>query len=242
MVNNAVNNAVKGVHEMYAGQIATLKAQIGAKDKGKGKMIELEQVPLPTTFPEINPRLATSSSQEIASSISRLEEKIDSLRAEMHGNLTVIMNSIMYKNFQTQTLETTSQTMTDTLKRKCNDRDTPVRRARKIHKKVRLDTSATTGTSAGAGPSSTHAGTHDNVAISTDRDSGDGGREPQRNSELVLEDLEKYFNVPLEETAKALNISSTGLKIKSRELGIGGWPYRKLHSLQKLIENRKVIT
>ena len=238
-----VNNTVKGVHEGYAGQIAALKAQIEAKDKGKGKMVEPEQEPFHTTFPEINPGLATSSSQEIVSPISRLEGRIDSLRTEMLGNLTMVVDSLIDMHSQIQTLEITRQTKTEPLKRKCDDRDDPVRRERKNSKKVHQDTSATTGTSAGAVPTSTHADTRDNVAISPDRDGGDGGREPQRNSEsLVLEDLEKYFNVPLEEAAKALNISSTGLKTKSRELGIGGWPYRKLHSLQKLIENRKVIT
>ena len=60
-----VNNVVKDVHEEYAGQIAALRAQIEAKDKGKGKMIEPEREPTHTTFPAIHPELATSSSQEI---------------------------------------------------------------------------------------------------------------------------------------------------------------------------------
>src|SRR5581483_10259213 len=117
----------------------------------------------------------------IASPISRLEGKIDSLRAEMHGNLTVIMNSIMYMNFQIQTLQPTCQTMTDPLKRKRDDRDDPIRRGRKNNKKIRLDSPALAGTSAGVVPASTHADTSDDMAISSDSDVGDGGQESPRN-------------------------------------------------------------
>jgi len=217
-------------------------------------MVEPEQEPTRTTLPKINTGLATASTQEVDSPNSRLEGKIDSLRAEMHGNLTMIMNSIMYMNFQIQTLQSTCQTMTGLSKRKRDDRDDPVHRKRKNNKKVHLDTSATAGTSAGAGPSNTHAGTHDNVAISSDSDGGDDDQKSPQNLgpllledfaryfEVPLEDLSKFFRMPLEEAAKALHMSSTGFKIKCREFNLGGWPYRRLHSLQKLIENRKVIT
>lgn len=54
---------------------------------------------------------------------------------------------------------------------------------------------------------------------------------------LALEDLAKYFDVPIVEASKCLNVGVTVLKKKCRELGIPRWPHRKIKSLDSLIRD-----
>lgn len=57
---------------------------------------------------------------------------------------------------------------------------------------------------------------------------------------LSKETISLYFNMPITQAAKELNIGLTLLKKRCRELCIQRWPHRKLMSLQKLINNIKV--
>ncbi|KAF8101090.1 hypothetical protein N665_0210s0025 [Sinapis alba] len=54
---------------------------------------------------------------------------------------------------------------------------------------------------------------------------------------LSLEDLSKYFGVPIVEASRNLNIGLTVLKKKCREFGIPRWPHRKIKSLDSLIHD-----
>ncbi|KFK30194.1 hypothetical protein AALP_AA7G230400, partial [Arabis alpina] len=54
---------------------------------------------------------------------------------------------------------------------------------------------------------------------------------------LSLEDLSKYFGVPIVEASRRLNIGLTVLKKKCREFGIPRWPHRKIKSLDTLIHD-----
>ncbi|KAK4368210.1 hypothetical protein RND71_012002 [Anisodus tanguticus] len=52
---------------------------------------------------------------------------------------------------------------------------------------------------------------------------------------LSLEDLAKYFDLPIVEASKKLKVGVTALKKKCREFGIPRWPRRKIKSLDNLI-------
>ena len=52
-------------------------------------------------------------------------------------------------------------------------------------------------------------------------------------SELTLELLQSYYNVPLAELAKELGLSLTLLKKICRKFGIQRWPHRQIRSLNK---------
>ncbi|CAN6911026.1 unnamed protein product, partial [Brassica oleracea] len=54
---------------------------------------------------------------------------------------------------------------------------------------------------------------------------------------LCLEDLSKYFGVPIVEASRKLNVGLTVLKKKCREFGIPRWPHRKIKSLDSLIHD-----
>ncbi|KAJ0252203.1 Protein RKD5 [Hirschfeldia incana] len=54
---------------------------------------------------------------------------------------------------------------------------------------------------------------------------------------LCLEDLSKYFGVPIVEASRRLNVGLTVLKKKCREFGIPRWPHRKIKSLDSLIHD-----
>lgn len=62
-----------------------------------------------------------------------------------------------------------------------------------------------------------------------------------KSSSLELEEIQKYFDVPITRAAKELNVGLTVLKKRCRELNIMRWPHRKLKSLKSLIHNVKVI-
>lgn len=57
---------------------------------------------------------------------------------------------------------------------------------------------------------------------------------------LSKETISKYLYMPLEKAAKEMNVGTTLLKTRCRELGFSRWPYRKLISLQNLIKNIQV--
>ncbi|KAM1183878.1 hypothetical protein ACFX19_002177 [Malus domestica] len=56
---------------------------------------------------------------------------------------------------------------------------------------------------------------------------------------LELDEIQKYFDVPITQAAKELKVGLTVLKRRCRELNITRWPHRKLRSLNALIENVK---
>ncbi|KAJ4778270.1 Vesicle-associated membrane protein 727 [Rhynchospora pubera] len=58
---------------------------------------------------------------------------------------------------------------------------------------------------------------------------------PNRN-ELKLEHVAHKFSLPIKEAARDLKVSVSTLKFRCRELGIPKWPYRKIQSLETLIE------
>ncbi|GJZ80673.1 RKD5-like protein isoform X1 [Tanacetum coccineum] len=57
---------------------------------------------------------------------------------------------------------------------------------------------------------------------------------------LALEDLSKYFDVPIIQASKSLKVGLTVLKKKCREFGIPRWPHRKIKSLDGLLSNLQV--
>ncbi|KAF5178628.1 Rwp-rk domain-containing protein [Thalictrum thalictroides] len=59
----------------------------------------------------------------------------------------------------------------------------------------------------------------------------------ERIAELALDDLVKYFDLPITEASKILKVGLTVLKRKCRELGIPRWPHRKIKSLDTLIHD-----
>ncbi|CAF2257453.1 unnamed protein product [Brassica napus] len=56
---------------------------------------------------------------------------------------------------------------------------------------------------------------------------------------LSKETISLYYDMPIAQAAKELNIGLTLLKKKCRDLGIQRWPHRKIMSLDNLIENVK---
>ncbi|KAL8519505.1 hypothetical protein ACS0TY_010440 [Phlomoides rotata] len=58
-----------------------------------------------------------------------------------------------------------------------------------------------------------------------------------KSSTLQLEEIQKYFDVPITRAAKELNVGLTVLKKRCRELNIARWPHRKIKSLKSLIHN-----
>ncbi|KAJ0040723.1 hypothetical protein Pint_28706 [Pistacia integerrima] len=52
---------------------------------------------------------------------------------------------------------------------------------------------------------------------------------------IALEDLVKYFDLPILEASRNLKVGLTVLKKKCREFGIPRWPHRKIKSLDGLI-------
>lgn len=58
---------------------------------------------------------------------------------------------------------------------------------------------------------------------------------------IALSDLAKYFDLPIVEASKNLNIGLTVLKKKCREFGIPRWPHRKIKSLDGLIRDLQVL-
>ncbi|XP_054796436.1 protein RKD4 [Prosopis cineraria] len=63
----------------------------------------------------------------------------------------------------------------------------------------------------------------------------------KRSACLELDDIRKYFDVPITKAAKELNVGLTLLKRRCRELNITRWPHRKIKSLKALIDNVKEL-
>ncbi|XP_015068855.1 protein RKD4 [Solanum pennellii] len=64
-------------------------------------------------------------------------------------------------------------------------------------------------------------------------------RRHKKSDTLELEEIQRYFHVPITKAAKELRVGLTVLKKRCRELNIMRWPHRKLKSLQTLIHNVK---
>ncbi|KAI3471226.1 hypothetical protein Pfo_027889 [Paulownia fortunei] len=62
-----------------------------------------------------------------------------------------------------------------------------------------------------------------------------------KSSALQLEEIQKYFDLPITRAAKELNVGLTVLKKRCRELNIMRWPHRKIKSLKSLIHNVKEL-
>ncbi|CAN6274454.1 unnamed protein product [Urochloa humidicola] len=60
---------------------------------------------------------------------------------------------------------------------------------------------------------------------------------PGWKNALTFELVSGHFCMPIKQAARELNVGVTVLKKRSRELGIPRWPYRKVKSLQTLIDN-----
>jgi hypothetical protein len=60
-------------------------------------------------------------------------------------------------------------------------------------------------------------------------------------AKITLSDLVKYFDMPIVEASKKLNVGLTVLKRKCREFGIPRWPHRKIKSLDSLIHDLQVL-
>ncbi|CAN6850788.1 unnamed protein product [Brassica oleracea] len=58
---------------------------------------------------------------------------------------------------------------------------------------------------------------------------------------LEMVEIKKFFDRPIKNAAKELNVGLTVLKKRCRELGIHRWPHRKLKSLNSLIGNLKGV-
>nr|GMD47771.1 protein RKD5-like [Ipomoea batatas]GME09913.1 protein RKD5-like [Ipomoea batatas] len=78
----------------------------------------------------------------------------------------------------------------------------------------------------------------------SDADENNGISEPKKRraapediARIALEDLAKYFDLPITEASKSLKVGLTVLKKKCREFGIPRWPHRKIKSLDRLISN-----
>ena len=61
-----------------------------------------------------------------------------------------------------------------------------------------------------------------------------------KSESITREVVSQYFHLSLEKAAEELEIGSTTLKNKCRDLGIK-WPHRTLRSLQRLINELKVL-
>ncbi|CAK9151600.1 unnamed protein product [Ilex paraguariensis] len=62
-----------------------------------------------------------------------------------------------------------------------------------------------------------------------------------KSAALELEEIQKYFDVPITKAAKELKVGLTVLKKRCRELNIMRWPHRKIKSLKSLIDNVKEL-
>lgn len=59
----------------------------------------------------------------------------------------------------------------------------------------------------------------------------------RRVAQMRLSELSTYFNMPINEASKQLNVGVTVLKRKCREFGVRRWPHRKIKSLDSLIRS-----
>ncbi|XP_059076928.1 protein RKD4-like [Cryptomeria japonica] len=64
-----------------------------------------------------------------------------------------------------------------------------------------------------------------------------GSSSMSRITDITMNELSHYFNMPIAQAAKELNVGLTVLKKKCRGFGIPRWPHRKMKSLECLIHN-----
>jgi hypothetical protein len=97
-----------------------------------------------------------------------------------------------------------------------------------------------------------HAGTPDTVAVQASNLAQDCMYRPstltndtptpeQLAQYDTLEKLQSVFHKPINDAAAALGMGVTVLKKLCRDRGIQRWPYRKLSSVDKLIESVKAV-
>ncbi|GJN18666.1 hypothetical protein PR202_gb05849 [Eleusine coracana subsp. coracana] len=58
-----------------------------------------------------------------------------------------------------------------------------------------------------------------------------------RLDHIGLDEIRKYFYMPITKAAREMNVGLTVLKKRCRELGVARWPHRKMKSLRALILN-----
>ncbi|XP_024519131.1 TPR-containing protein DDB_G0280363-like [Selaginella moellendorffii] len=63
----------------------------------------------------------------------------------------------------------------------------------------------------------------------------------ERMMDISLEDLSRYFTMPITQASKELKVGLTVLKKRCREFGIPRWPHRKLKSLESLIHKSQEL-
>ncbi|CAK9165908.1 unnamed protein product [Ilex paraguariensis] len=61
----------------------------------------------------------------------------------------------------------------------------------------------------------------------------------ERTGKLTLKDVRQYFNLPIDDAAKKMNICPTVMKKICRRDGLLRWPYRKIKSIEKKISKKK---
>ncbi|CAK9158052.1 unnamed protein product [Ilex paraguariensis] len=61
----------------------------------------------------------------------------------------------------------------------------------------------------------------------------------ERTGKLTLKDVKQYFNLPIDEAAKKMNICPTVMKKICRRDGLLRWPYRKIKATEKKISKKK---
>lgn len=62
-------------------------------------------------------------------------------------------------------------------------------------------------------------------------------KEKKRPTTITLTDLQDVYHLPISNAAKKFDIGLTLLKKRCRELGLRRWPYRKLKSMDKLLQS-----
>lgn len=62
-------------------------------------------------------------------------------------------------------------------------------------------------------------------------------KEKKRPTTITLTDLQDVYHLPISSAAKKFDIGLTLLKKRCRELGLRRWPYRKLKSMDKLLQS-----
>jgi hypothetical protein len=62
----------------------------------------------------------------------------------------------------------------------------------------------------------------------------------ERMTDITLNELSRFFHMPITQASKELKVGLTVLKKRCREFGIPRWPHRKMKSLDSLIQNIQV--
>ncbi|XP_044470797.1 protein RKD5 isoform X2 [Mangifera indica] len=94
-------------------------------------------------------------------------------------------------------------------------------------------------------PNSVTTSEHSGIQETEECASGIVGKKKRAASEdiarIALEDLAKYFDLPILEASRNLKVGLTVLKKKCREFGIPRWPHRKIKSLDGLIHELQEV-